>query len=245
MSDDSAAAALPLHFVNAGKSLFGESLAACMADGSWHSTGATLGFALEHCYAASSIARLPVELEPDMLKGSDLLLYQTLKNAGLSPKLASLLRTGQGFDAREQHGPPEDEEEETEEEEEEVQQQQEMGEEQQQHSSSEEEEDNEESKLLLGAAFGGPQRLGEQEMDSDDLAGEEDCKEERELLAVTHGASRLPSNMVWAKPPSTKHWMYKDRVSAWGNSCYTAVWYVAAVLVVQVPACGEGCRAHK
>jgi hypothetical protein len=66
--EDSPAAAEPPRFLNAGQSLFGESLAACLKDGSWHSKGASLGFALEHCYAADS--KLPAKLEPDMLKVS-------------------------------------------------------------------------------------------------------------------------------------------------------------------------------
>jgi uncharacterized protein YhjY with autotransporter beta-barrel domain len=63
---DFPAAAAPLHYFNAGQSLFGESLATCLKDGSWHSRGASLGFALERKYAASS--RPPGKLEPNMLK---------------------------------------------------------------------------------------------------------------------------------------------------------------------------------
>jgi hypothetical protein len=171
---------------------------------------------------------------PCFLQGSDLPLYQALRNAGLSVKLAPLL-----------HMP---------------------------HASGSKQEDNKKkpSMRLLGAGFGGPQQLVAPEAADDDddfdygyyyakdtrkpgLYWKYDEQSEEEFLAIRHGASRLPSDFEWAKPPSKQHWMYKDSAPAWGKDCVTTwgdyphetEWWVAAVLVVQVPACGEGCRASK
>jgi hypothetical protein len=188
-----------------------------------------------------------------LLQGCDLLLYQALSSAGLSPKLVPLLRTGQGWDENDM-SEGDDSEEQQEEEDEDEEDEDEEGEER--------EEPGRRGQLLLGTAFGGPQRLGEPQQGSDEdsidykirrheyreegtfwYMDDGGPREERKLLRCRHGAARLAADFVWAKPPNKQHWMYKDRVSAWGNESYDAVWYVAAVLVVAVPACGMGCRA--
>jgi hypothetical protein len=214
------------------------------------------------------------------LQGCDLLLYQALSSAGLSPKLVPLLRTGLGFDASYLWKDlpsflKEDEQQQEEEEEQQTEQQQQKMEEEKEEEEEEQQDGDESSKdddwrmckpeLLLGSSFGGPQRLGEPEYDSDDHeyyccdldAGpgrvwrlDDDTTRkrkralERDFLATRHGASRPSPDFVWAKPPSKEHWLYKDRVSAHtGNESCKAVWYVAAALTVEVPACGVGCRA--
>lgn len=65
---------------------------------------------------------------------------------------------------------------------------------------------------------------------------------ERNFLSVRHGTRNLP-DLVWCKPPSSKHWLYEDEVDTWGNEPSVETWYVAAALLVKLPKYGVGVRA--
>jgi hypothetical protein len=107
-----------------------------------------------------------------------------------------------------------------------------------------------ETKLLLGEGFDRLPKLKEldaksnsyEDPDVPGLVWNEDDENEEEFLAARHGATAA-KGVVWVKPPTKQHWCYKDEVGGWGNEPFDATWYVAAALLVEVPKFGCGVRS--
>lgn len=79
---NAAGSALSTRDVHVPLTTFSQELAAKLQDDNWYPSGTVLGFALDHLYA--EVHEAPAEIQPYMLKGSDLLLYQTAVQLGLS-----------------------------------------------------------------------------------------------------------------------------------------------------------------
>lgn len=205
-------------------SKFGQELAARLKDNKWHPSGATLGFPLGHLYAEVYGAK--GKIEPHMLKGSDLLLYQTLVQLGLKPRIVPAVKAnldrdysekalllGKSF--REVLNP-------------------EYGHEQRMiyGSGSDSEDDSQHDSASDSDSDSDSERLGRR-------CGTNGCcyyrgeEEEPQFLRDVCGVKE-DDDIVWVKQPGKKHCKYKFQTAIYGNEPSMKSWYFAAVLLVDV-----------
>lgn len=152
-----------------------------------------MGFALDHLYAE---IYEEVTIKPYMLKGSDMLLYQTIVQLGLKARIVPAMEAtiGRDWDRREA--------------------------------------------VLVGDSF---EKVLETPLDWYCWQNDESQDEEEflgEVFAVKHD-----EDIVWVRQPHGDHCMYKAKTAAYGNEPQVKAWYVAAVLLVEVPESPRVCHA--
>lgn len=172
---------------------FGQRLAAKLQDNNWYPHGTTLGFALEHLY--TEVNGGAAELEPYMLKGSDMLLYQTMVQLALDTSIVPAMEVYDPADLR---------------------------------AWLEKNDHDDVENVLVGTSFDGV-------LESCYTHYANYGKQfEYEYLEDVCGVQVDP-NIVWVKKPLKQHWKYQLKTPAYGNKCSVKSWYVAAVLLVDVP----------
>lgn len=184
-----------------------------------------------------------------MLKGHDLILYQTAAGLGLQARVVPLIKTpgqqkmdwGCETDGGGDSQPASESDDDNMEAKPDAQPQ---------GQGDDDDTGAAETKLLLGEGFDRLPKLKQLEAKSNSyedpevpgLVWNDDDENEEEFLAARHGAAAA-EGVVWVKPPTKQHWCYKDEVGGWGNQPFDATWYVAAALLVEVPKFGCGVRS--
>jgi hypothetical protein len=72
---------------------------------------------------------------------------------------------------------------------------------------------------------------------------EDDYEDDYDDYYAGYEAAAVGEDVDWVRPPTKQHWCYRDICRAWGNEPMKVTWYVAAALIVEVPAYGTGVRA--
>jgi len=263
-SQDSDSASLAAAASTARDSAFGAALSAALSDATWYPQGVTLGIVLEHFYAVETIAEcragraanpyydefseyssnMPDRIQPESLKGADLLLHWAARAFGLKVKILPVVSQYTGFEfydptASNEPLPP-------------------------RHLAVMKSFRADPAALLKrshlyyeyfgeeGFFFDEEEDEDEEDEGQDEQEGQKEgqkTEEEERPLSDTQkklleaSAAKISGELVWVKPPGKQHLKYCGPVEEYeGNTSCSSCFYAAAALIVVVPPVGAPAR---